>query len=159
MGLSRLAIAETSWPDYRGPKQDGSINGVDLPLQWSEGNQVVWKTVVHGRGWSSPVVADDQVWLTTATPDGRELYVLCVDATSGKMLLNRKLFQIAKPQFAHAFNSYASPSPLIDSSHVYVSFGSPGTACLDLKTHKTLWERTDLVCDHFRGAGSSPFVY
>jgi len=159
MGLSRLAIAETSWPDYRGPKQDGSVKGADLPLQWSEGNQVIWKTAVHGRGWSSPVVADGQVWITTATPDGRELYVLCVDATSGKILLNRKLFQINKPQFAHAFNSYASPSPLVDSSHVYVSFGSPGTACLDLKTHKVLWERTDLVCDHFRGAGSSPFVF
>ncbi|MDA0722994.1 MAG: hypothetical protein O3A82_01550 [Verrucomicrobia bacterium] len=127
MGLSSFCIAETSWPDYRGPNQDGSINGLDLPLQWSEGNRVLWKTVVHGRGWSSPVVAAGQVWLTTATPDGRELYVLCVDANSGGILLNRKLFQIAKPQFAHAFNSYASPSPLIDSSHVYVSFGSPGT--------------------------------
>ena len=157
--LSSSTIAETLWHDYRGPKQDGSINGVDLPLQWSEDNNVVWKTKVHGRGWSSPVVGDGHVWLTTATPDGRELYVLCIDANSGKILLDRKLFQIAKPQFAHAFNSYASPSPLIDSSHVYVSFGSSGTACLDLKTHEVLWERTDLACDHFRGAGSSPFIY
>ncbi len=159
VGLSSLTVAENSWTDYRGPNQDGSINGVDLPLQWSESKQVLWKTFVHGRGWSSPVVANDQVWITTATPNGRELYALCIDANSGKILLDRKLFQIAKPQFAHAFNSYASPSPLIDGSHVYISFGSPGTACLNLKTHKIIWKRTDLVCDHFRGAGSSPFIY
>lgn len=152
-------LADKAWPDYRGPRHDGSANHASLPTSWSETKNIAWKTAVHGRGWSSPVATDGQVWLTTATPDGKDLYVLCVDAVSGKILLDHKLFHVPKPQFAHAFNSYASPSPLIDGNHIFITFGSPGTACLDRKTHKTLWQRTDLVCDHFRGAGSSPLVY
>ena len=159
LAISGKVLAEVAWPDYRGSRHDGSANHASLPISWSETKNVAWKTAVHDRGWSSPVADDGQVWLTTATPDGKNLFVLCVDAASGKILLDRKLFHIPKPQFAHAFNSYASPSPLIDGNHIYITFGSPGTACLDLKTHRILWQRTDLVCDHFRGAGSSPFVY
>jgi outer membrane protein assembly factor BamB len=69
------------------------------------------------------------------------------------------LFQVATPQFCHKFNSYASPTPVIEDGRVYVTFGSPGTACLDTKTGARLWERTDFVCNHFRGAGSSPILW
>ncbi len=57
------------------------------------------------------------------------------------------------------FNSYASPSPALDEGRVYVSFGSPCTACIDARTGSVVWQRTDLVCNHLRGAGSSPLVY
>ena len=151
--------AKISWPDYRGPKHDGSADESNLPLKWDEDNGVRWKIPIHGRGWSSPVVKEDQIWLTTATPNGKELYAICVDGDSGRLLMDKKLFQVDEPQFAHRFNSYASPSPQIDGDFVYVSFGSPGTACINRKTKRVVWQRTDFVCDHFRGAGSSPFVY
>src|SRR5207247_828295 len=57
------------------------------------------------------------------------------------------------------FNSYASPTPVIEEGRLYVTFGAPGTACLDTKTGKALWERRDFVCNHYRSAGSSPIVY
>ena len=88
----------------------------------------------------------------------RELAVVAVDRESGKILQDRVLFRVEKPQFAHKFNTYASPTPAIESGRVYVTFGSPGIACLDTRTGKTLWERTDFVCNHFRGAGSSPIL-
>jgi outer membrane protein assembly factor BamB len=66
---------------------------------------------------------------------------------------------VAKPQFAHKFNTYASPTAVIEGDRVHVTFGSPGTACLDAQTGKTLWTRSDLECNHFRGAGSSPIVF
>jgi outer membrane protein assembly factor BamB len=69
------------------------------------------------------------------------------------------LFDVPTPQYAHPFNSYASPTPTIEDGRVYVSFGSPGIACLDTKTAKVLWERRDFVCNHWRGAGSSPVIY
>ena len=69
------------------------------------------------------------------------------------------MFDVAAPQFCHPFNSYASPTPAIEEGRVYVTFGSPGTACLDTRTGKVLWERRDFVCNHFRGAGSSPLLY
>ncbi len=154
------AQSETgSWPDYRGPQNDGHSQAAELPVEWSEKKHVEWKTAIHGRGWSSPIVADGVVWLTTADKSGHSLSVLCVDLDSGEIVLDRRLFEVEKPQYAHPFNSYASPSPVIDGGMIYVTFGSPGTACLDRKTKKVLWERKDLQCDHFRGAGSSPLVF
>jgi outer membrane protein assembly factor BamB len=70
-----------------------------------------------------------------------------------------KLFDVEKPQFAHKFNTYASPTPVIEAGRVYMTFGSPGTACLDTKTGKVLWERRDFECNHYRGAGSSPILF
>ncbi len=151
--------SETDWPQFRGPRGDGLCTGANLPLRWSETNHVTWKTPLPGRAWSSPVIWKGQIWLTTATPDGRELSALCVDLESGKITRNLKLFDVEKPQFAHQFNTYASPTPVLEEGRVYVTFGSPGTACLDTATGRKLWERRDFVCNHFRGAGSSPILH
>jgi outer membrane protein assembly factor BamB len=151
--------ARLDWPQFRGPEGTGLSATRDLPITWSESQHVKWKTAIHGRAWSSPVVLGSQVWVTTATPDGRELFAVAIDRESGKIIHDLKLFHVEKPQFAHAFNSYASPSPIIEPGRVYVTFGSPGTAALDTKTGKVLWERRDLECNHFRGAGSSPVIF
>lgn len=151
--------AEQNWPQFRGPSGNGICTVDNLPVSWSEEKNVKWKTPIHGRGWSSPVIRDRQVWLTTATEDGHELWAVCVDAISGRVIRDQKLFQVEKPQFCHAFNSYASPTPVVESGRLYVTFGSPGTACLDTQTGKVLWERRDFECNHFRGAGSSPIIY
>ncbi|MDP6359974.1 MAG: PQQ-binding-like beta-propeller repeat protein, partial [Planctomycetota bacterium] len=156
--LCGLVNASENWPEYRGPTADGHSDSTGLPVSWNETRNVKWKTAIHGRAWSSPVVWGKQVWLTTAAPNGKELSVLCVDRDSGKVLFDKKLFDIAKPQFAHSYNSYASPSPVIEEGRVYVSFGSPGNACLDTKTSEVIWQRSDLECNHFRGAGSSPVL-
>jgi len=153
------ANAASNWPQFRGPQGDGHTGSKNLPLKWSETENVTWKVPIHDRGWSSPVIWGDQIWLTTATPDGKKLFAICIDKNSGRTLYDKQLFEIAEPQFAHAFNSYASPSPVIEEGRVYITFGSPGTACIDTKTFKTLWTREDVVCDHFRGAGSSPVIY
>ena len=157
--LAAPLFAAENWPQFRGPAGDGHSDAKGLPLQFGEDKNVKWKTAIHGKGWSSPVIWGSQIWLTTATEDGTELSVVCVDKESGKVLRDEVLFRIATPQFCHKFNSYASPTPVIEAGRVYVTFGSPGTACLDTKTGKVLWERTDFVCNHFRGAGSSPILW
>ncbi|MCP5522351.1 MAG: PQQ-binding-like beta-propeller repeat protein [Verrucomicrobiales bacterium] len=159
LSLSSAAAEDVGWTEFRGPTGQGIANSTRLPLEWSETNNVVWKTPIHGKAWSSPVVLDDQVWLTTATEDGTELSVLRVDAKTGRVTLDKKLFEVEEPQFAHKFNSYASPTPVIEPGRVYVTFGSPGTACLDTATGEALWTRRDLPCNHFRGAGSSPILW
>lgn len=152
-------LAADHWPQFRGPTGDGQSDAKDLPVTFSETERVKWKTEIHGRGWSSPVIWKNQVWLTTATQDGKELSVVCLDRETGAILRDTVLFRIAEPQFCHAFNSYASPTPVIEEGRIYVTFGSPGTACLDTATGQVLWERTDFVCNHFRAAGSSPILH
>jgi outer membrane protein assembly factor BamB len=155
-----LAFAGSDdWTQFRGPAGDGHSEARGLPLRWSETQNVKWKTAIHGRAWSSPVILSNQVWLTTATEDGHELFAVCVDRDTGKVIRDLLLFQVEKPQFAHAFNTHASPTPVIEPGRVYVTFGAAGTACLDTGTGRVIWERRDLVCNHYRGAGSSPILY
>ena len=147
------------WPQFRGADGTGVSDSRDLPLSWGEGRNVRWKTAIHGRAWSSPVVLGSQVWVTTATEGGDQLFAVGLDRESGRIVHDLKLFQVAKPQYAHPFNTYASPTPVIEPGRLYATFGSPGTAAIDTGTGKVLWERRDFECNHFRGAGSSPIVF
>jgi outer membrane protein assembly factor BamB len=148
-----------NWPQFRGPNGDGISTAKGLPLTWSETENVRWKTPIPGKAWSSPVLWDDQIWLTNATPDGKRLSAVCVDRTSGKVLHDLTLFELEKPPFCIPYNSYASSTPVIEKGRCYAHFGSNGTACIDTATGKVLWERRDLKCDHWRGAGSSPILH
>ncbi len=162
-GGSLLAL---DWPDFRGPFNDGraqpegDTNIIGLPLRWSETENVVWKTAMHDKGWASPVVLGGQIWLTTADPDGHDFYAICVDQATGKILTDKKIFHCDHPEpLGNDLNGYASPSPVIEPGRVYVHFGSYGTACLDTLNSAVLWKRDDLPCRHYRGPGSSPFLW
>ncbi len=165
LALCTIVAAATSaggqenWTSYRGPTDQGHAGDADLPVRWSETENVAWKTPVPGKAWSSPVIWGNRIWLTNVGEDGTRLSVVSVDKNSGKVVLRKHLRYIVAPQYCHPFNSYASPSPVVEEGRVYVSFGSPYNACLDSKTGEPVWERTDFVCNHFRGAGSSPFLY
>ena len=90
-------LAVGQWPQFRGPDGTGVSTNTGLPLAWSESQNVRWKTAIHGRAWSSPVILGRQVWLTTATPDGRELFAMAIDKDTGKILFDLKLFDVATP--------------------------------------------------------------
>jgi outer membrane protein assembly factor BamB len=157
--LTVSVSAGDHWPQFRGPRGEGRSDATGLPVTWSEKENVVWKTAIHDKGWSSPVVWGDQVWLTTAKEDGKEMFALCVDRESGKILHDIKVFDVEKPMFCIAFNSYASPTPVIEEGRVYVHFGTYGTVCFDTSNGKKLWENRELHCDHWRGPGSSPILF
>lgn len=157
--IASATFAGENWPQFRGPRGDGHATASNLPLTWSETENVKWKTEVHGKAWSSPVVWGKQVWLTTAPADGKELYGVCIDLASGKILHDTKLADVAMPQFCIDYNSYASSTPAIEEGRVYLHFGSPGTFCLDTQSGQTLWSRLDLECNHHRGAASSPVIF
>ncbi|MEI6605751.1 MAG: PQQ-binding-like beta-propeller repeat protein [Verrucomicrobiota bacterium] len=147
-----------NWPQFRGPHANGQSTAHGLPLTFGEAENLLWKVPVHGKAWSSPVVWDQQIWMSTATKDGSELGAVCVDAESGKILHDVVVFKIAKPQFCHPMNSYATPTPMIEKGRIYLHFGTYGSACLDTATAKTLWTSQEFSCDHFRGPASSPIV-
>ena len=153
------ASAGENWPQFRGPGGDGHTDATGLPLTWSETRNVKWKTPIHGRAWSSPVIWGKQIWLTTAPADGKALYAVCVDRETGKVARDVKLFDVAKPHRFTRTNTYASPTPAIEAGRVYVHFGTYGTACLETPTGKVLWSRRDLTCDHHQGPGASPILF
>ncbi len=157
--LAVPALAGENWPEFRGPRGNGQSDSTDLPLTWSETENIKWKTAIHGKGWSSPVIWGNQVWMTTATEDGKQMSAIAVDKTTGKIIYDILLYENEKPAFCHPTNSYASCTPAIEEGRVYVHFGSYGTACLDTATGKTIWNRRDLPCDHFRGPASSPVIF
>jgi outer membrane protein assembly factor BamB len=157
--LAATLHVRAQWPQFRGPDGNGIAPNATLPLTWSESKNVRWKTAIRGRAWSSPVILDGQVWLTTATPDGRDLFAIAIDRDTGKVLHDVKVFHVDNPQYTDPFNSYASPTPVIEPGRVYVNFGSSGTAAIDSRTGKILWQRRDLKVNHFRGAGSSPILF
>lgn len=147
------------WKQFRGPNGQGRSEQTDLPIRWSEENGVVWKVPVEGLGWSSPVVDDHRIWITTATRKGHSLRALCLELETGKIDWDAEVFAPANPVRLNAKNSYASPSPVVEHGRVYVHYGAMGTACLAADTGKVLWRNTDLVIDHKEGPGSSPILY
>lgn len=147
------------WNQYRGPHADGASGTAKPPIEFDDEKSVLWKTPIHGKGWSSPVVWDEQIWLTTAPEDGTELFALCIDLNTGQVEHDLRVFEVAGPDFCHPTNSYASCTPVVEEGRVYVHFGTYGTACLDARTGEKLWERRDLHCDHFRGPASSPILH
>jgi outer membrane protein assembly factor BamB len=157
--LAAGATAGESWPNLHGPANNSHSDAVELPVTFSETENVVWKSVIHDMGWSSPVVEGNQVWVTTATEDGKQSFALCLDRATGKIVHDLKLWETAEPEQARPYNSYASPTPVIEGAFIYVHFGSFGTACLERATGKMVWSRRDLPCRHYRGPGSSPIIH
>ncbi|MGE0761157.1 MAG: PQQ-binding-like beta-propeller repeat protein, partial [Pirellulaceae bacterium] len=146
------------WPELRGTAARGMAPG-KLPLEWSESRGVKWKTPIHGKAWASPVIWDRQIWLTTAPPDGKQLYAIAVNGDSGQIEHDIKVFDNPFPQYCIDRNSYASSTPVIEAGRVYVHFGAHGTACIDTASGKVLWSRRDLPCFHHRGPASSPILF
>ncbi|MDQ3330567.1 MAG: PQQ-like beta-propeller repeat protein [Planctomycetota bacterium] len=158
--LTRPVVAGEHWPEFRGPNGTGIAADADLPAEFGENQNVTWKTPIHGWGHSSPVVWGDQVWMTTATEDGLKMSAVCVAAKTGKVVHDLLLFQnksVSPDQ--HASNSFASCTPTIEEGRVYCHFGHYGTACVDTKTGKVVWQRRDIVVDEFRGPASSPILF
>ena len=153
------SISFGEWSQFRGPSGDGISDAKNLPITWGAGKNVKWKTAIPGRAWSSPVIFKNQIWMTTASENGSQLSFVCVDRDTGKILHNEKIFDVEAPQFAHRFNTYGSPTPVIESGRLYASWGSPGVACIDTETAKVIWERRDFICNHYRGAGSSVCIF
>jgi hypothetical protein len=114
---------------------------------------------LEGKGWSSPVVLDNQVWLTTASDDGKKMNGVCLDFNTGKMLFNILLFTPDSVQGKHSINTYATPTACVEKGFVYFHFGTFGTACVSAMDGKIVWKRTDLNCNHVQGPGSSPIIY
>jgi len=159
--LSSWASAPVAaeWPQFRGPLGNGHSSATKLPLTWSEETHVAWKVAVPGRGWSSPIVIDGKIWVTTAFDDDHSLRALAIDQGTGAIVHDVEVFRPEAWQEAHPENSNASPTPVAEPGRVYVHFGTYGTAALSTTDGEILWRNDRLQFQHEVGPGSSPILW
>jgi hypothetical protein len=182
--LSQVAAA-ADWPQFRGPRGDGTGQAANLPTTWGGFGTIAWQAEIPGNGWSSPIVVGDRIWLThaeeTALTDKQRaerlaasvyrdfaeqfqahaavaLYAAEIDAKSGELLRNLELFTCDNPPPIHATNSYASPTPVADAERLFCHFGPVGTVAVERKSGRVLWKQ-QLVFDDITGPGSSPILW
>lgn len=148
-----------NWTHFRGSNMDGHANVESAPLSWTNTENVVWRIPVKGLGWSSPVVFENQIWVTSAAKDGSEFYTFCFDFETGNLLDEKTIFTAKDPQRIHGTNSYATPTPCIEEGFVYVHYGGFGTACINTTNFKEVWKREDMPCKHMQGPASSVILH
>ncbi len=155
--LSVLILAQ-DWPEFRGPTGQGYSEEHGLPLTWSETQNVRWKVAIPGKGWSSPAILGNRIWLTTATEEGKSLRAISVDRDTGALLQNIEIIRLNSPGPINPKNSYASPTPVLEDDRIYLHFGANGTACIT-QSGEIVW-KTRLEYDNGQhGPGSSPVLY
>jgi len=115
------AIAD-DWVQWRGPNRNNvAANDQQVPTEWSESNNVVWKVPVPGRGHSSPTIVSDIIVLTSADEQQQLQGVFAFDRSTGKQ---RWATEISKGGFpkTHTKNTHASSTACSDGQRVYATF-------------------------------------
>jgi len=162
LNSSGAPLPETNWPQFRGPGARGVSTNTNLPDRWSSTENVSWKTEIPGRGWSSPIVWGEHVFLTTAISSGQveppkkglyfggerrdaprpehEWKVLCLDLSSGNVRWEHVVHQGKPAGPVHLKNTYASETPVTDGERVYACIGNEGIFCLDF-AGKLIWSK------------------
>jgi outer membrane protein assembly factor BamB len=159
-GSAAPATSAPEWPQFRGPDGNGISPVNKVPLRWSAEENIAWKTEVPGAGWSSPVLVQDKIFLTSAVLGDEEsatLNTLCLEQKTGRVLWNREVFrpEIGEAKRMHRKNTAASPTPIVADGRIYVHFGHLGTAALDIEGN-ILWKQEGLKYTPVHGTGGSP---
>ncbi|MBT5927507.1 MAG: PQQ-like beta-propeller repeat protein, partial [Verrucomicrobia bacterium] len=174
--------AQENWPSFRGESASGVSEASNLPMTWGENQNIAWKKELAGRGWASPIVWRDQIFLTTVVSSGeveapkKGLYfggerpepakdvhrwmVLSLDEKSGEILWQTQLKEAPPSSTIHIKNTYASETPVTDGKHLYVYFGYMGLYCLNLQGEvvwKHNWEPRKTR--YGWGTSSSPILH
>jgi outer membrane protein assembly factor BamB len=156
------AVMLSDWPEFRGPMGNGISDNSKPPVEWGPIKNVVWKRSIPGSGWSSPVVYDGLVFLTTAITDTnnmlKSLRVFCINADTGDVVWNKEAFPWSGKPKKHTKNSYASPTPIVANERIYAHFGPMGTVCFSM-SGELIWKQEKLAYSTPHGNGGSPVLY
>ena len=146
-----------NWPQFRGPESQGRSSERNVPYQWSTTENIAWKTPLPGESWSSPIVWQDTIFVTTATDEGKSCRVLALDRKVGKIIWNQEVFH-QSPGHKEGRNTYATPTPATDGERVYACFSDGSFAALDFNGN-LLWTNRSYPFYSQHGLGTSPILY
>jgi outer membrane protein assembly factor BamB len=155
MLINPTAMAE-DWPCFRGPSRQGISQETDVPLQWNLTSNVLWKTPIPGVGYSSPIVSDSRVYVTTATDEGVSLHLLCVDAKTGTVYWDKEVFK-QKAGHKQEHNSYATPTPVTDGERIFVLVEDGTLLALSMDGDE-LWRHQEFEYYSEHGIAVSPIL-
>ena len=182
MTATHVSQADDRWPQFRGPGAQGVSDEAGLPTSWSTTENVAWVADIPGLGWSSPIVWDDTVFLTTVVSSepgeepvgglyrGRETWapsavehrwlVYAIDADTGAVKWEREVHRGLPQSGHHLKNTLASETPVTDGESVYAYFGNVGVFSLDMEG-TTRWSHEVAASDTRLGWGTaaSPVLY
>ena len=150
--------ASENWTQFRGPNGQGISTATGLPITWSTTDNVAWKTPIPGEGWSSPIVWNEHIFVTTATNEGRNCHVIAVNRRTGAVLWDKLVFTQEPNQRRHPMNSYSTPTPVTDGETVYSVFSDGSIIALDFNGN-VKWVNRDLDFYSQHGKGTSPILY
>lgn len=152
-----LPLHAENWPQFRGPTGQGHSSERNLPIQWSAKSNVLWKTSIPGEGWSSPIIWDDRVFVTSATDQGTKCHVMCLDRTSGNVVWDKEVFEQV-PLRKEGKNSYATSTPVTNGKNVFAVFGDGSVAAFSFQG-ELLWTNREVQFYSRHGLGASPIIY
>ncbi len=181
-GLPVAGQSPGNWPQWRGPSGTGVATDADPPTDWSDTENVRWKTPLPGRGHSTPIVFGDRIFVTTAIPVGPKLpprrsgrpgahdnlpveskfrfAVIAINRTEGSVIWQKVVHEAVPREGGHYTASLASASPVTDGDHLFAHFGTHGLYCLDFDGN-VVWEKQlgKMHTKHGHGEGSSPALF
>lgn len=180
--------AGSNWPQWRGPESQGVSADKNLPIEWSDTKNVLWKTPLPGRGFSQPIIWGKKVFLTTDVEGGpasevkkppkrmmgdkefthpewygvdllHNFKVLCLDRDTGKLLWQQTVYEGTVYDYRHKRGNYAAPTPVTDGKYVWTYFGSEGVYCHDFNG-KLIWKQSlGPIGTVGMGVGTSPVLF
>jgi outer membrane protein assembly factor BamB len=185
--LDTVSAGDNNWPQWRGPQGSGVSAEKNLPTEWSDTRNVLWKTEIAGRGHSSPIIWGNRIFLTTSIegpvvpgakavthirrgrayrhPDsvgGDHSYtikVLCLDRDAGRILWERTAYEGTVHDDRHRKNTFASATPVTDGRFVWALFDAEGVYCYDFDG-KLVWKKSlGKIAKMGMGNGMSPVLY
>ncbi|RBP47373.1 hypothetical protein DES53_101170 [Roseimicrobium gellanilyticum] len=148
------------WPQFHGPEGKGAAEA-DLPLSWSDTENIVWKTPLPGEGASSPIVVGNKIFLTAGVGTASDLvrHVMCLDATTGKVLWDKTVeSELPEQPTIRENHGYTSATPVANGTHVFVFFGKSGVFCFD-HAGKQMWNTKVGSRLNNWGSAASPTLY
>ena len=145
------------WTRWRGPSGQGLVSGTGYPSDWSDSNNILWRTPVPGSGNSSPIVWGNYIFLTTGRDQGRALSMLAYERTSGALLWETEVVS-GRPDQVHAKNGPASATPTTDGQHIFASLGGRGIVALDFEGN-IIWHTDVGPISNYHGPAGSPLLY
>lgn len=151
----QVSLAD-NWTQFRGPGGQGKSTETNLPLKWSLTENIAWKTPIPGNAWSSPIVYEERIFLTSAEEEGKSCRVICVNRADGTIAWNKEVHR-QTPARMREQNSYATPTPVTDGRQVYAVFFDGTAVAVDFSGN-LVWKNSDFKFYSLHGLGASPIL-